>query len=150
MLVDAIHSEMIVAMKAREGTKLRTLRGIISAFTNELVAQKRKPSEELEDEAVLTVIKRAVKQRLDSIEQFEKGGRSDLVEIEKAELEVLSAYLPETMNKDDIKKVAEAKKQELGIDDKSKIGMLIGAVIKELKGKADGGDVKDVVDNLFV
>ncbi len=149
MLVDDIYSEMIAAMKAREETKLRTLRGVISAFTNELVAQKRKPSEKLEDEAVLTVIKRAVKQRLDSIEQFEKGGRSDLVEIEKAELEILSAYLPETMNKEDIKKVAETKKQELGIDDKSKVGMLIGAVMKDLKGKADGGDVKEVVDNLF-
>ena len=149
MLVDDIRSEMTAAMKAREEIKLRVLRGIITAFTNEVVTQKKKPDEKLDDDKAMEVIKKAVKQRLDSIEQFEKGGRSDLAEIEKEELEVLSVYLPEMMNKEDIKKVAEAKKQELGIDDKAKVGMLMGAVMKELKGKADGNDVKEVVDSLF-
>ena len=150
MLVDDIRSKMVAAMKAREEIKLRVLRGLITAFTNELVSQKRKPDEKLDDEAAMAVIKRAVKQRQDSIEQFEKGDRSDLAEIEKEELEVLSVYLPEMMGKEEILKVAEAKKQELGVEDKAKMGVLMGAVMSELKGKADGKDVKEVVDNLFV
>lgn len=149
MLVDDIRSEMIVAMKSREEIKLRVLRGLIAAFTNELVAQKRKPDEKLDDDGAMTVIKRAVKQRQDSIEQFEKGGRNDLSEIEKEELTVLSTYLPAVMSKEDIKKIAEAKKQELGVNDKSKIGVLIGAVMSELKNNADGKDVKEIVENLF-
>ena len=149
MLVDDIRSEMITAMKARDGVKLRVLRGLISAFTNELVSQKKKPDEKLNDDSALSVIKRAVKQRLDSIEQFSKGGRNDLAEIEKEELTVLNVYLPEMMSKEEILKIVEAKKQKLKIDDKSKIGMLIGAVMSELKGKADGKDVKEVVDSLF-
>lgn len=150
MLVDDIRSEMVAAMKAREEIKLRVLRGIIAAFTNELVAQKKKPDEKLSDDDAMVVIKRAVKQRLDSIEQFSKGGRNDLAETEKEELAVLSVYLPEMMSKKEIQKIAEAKKQELGVDNKSKMGMLMGAVMSELKGKADGNDVKEVIDSLFV
>jgi len=150
MLVEDIRNEMTAAMKAKEETKLRVLRGLISACTNELVSQKKKPGDILDDESALSVIKRAVKQRQDSIEQFEKGGRDDLAQIEKEELKILSTYLPEMMSKEEIKKVAEAKKEELGVEDKSRMGILMGAVMAELKGKADGKDVKEVVDNLFV
>lgn len=149
MLTDDIRSEMIATMKAREKTKLRVLRSIIAAFTNELIAQKKKSDGKLDDDSAIIVIKRAVKQRLDSIEQFEAGGRNDLVEIEKEELEILNIYLPETMSKEEIQKIAQVKKDELGVEDKSKIGILIGAVMQELKGKADGKDVKEVVDALF-
>ena len=149
MLVDDIRGEMVAAMKEREEVKLRVLRGLVAAFTNELVSQKKKPDEKLDDDAALSVIKRAVKQRLDSIEKFEKGGRSDLAEIEKVELEVLSVYLPEMMSKEEILKIVEAKKKELGIEDKSKMGEFMGAVMAELKGKAEGKDVKEVVDSLF-
>jgi uncharacterized protein YqeY len=149
MIATRIREEMITAMKARDEVRLRVLRGLLSNFTNELVAQKRKPTDEVSDDDALTVIKRAVKQRYDSIEQFEKGGRQDLADNEKAELEILKNYLPETMSTDDIRKVAEAKKAELGITDKSKMGVLMGAVMKELAGKADGKDVKEVMDTLF-
>ena len=89
-----IKAQMIEAMKAREATKLGVIRGLLSSFTNENVSKKRKPDEELSDEEVLGVIGRAVKQRKDSIEQFEKGGRKDLVEVEKSELVILETYLP--------------------------------------------------------
>jgi len=149
MLQQQIKEEMRESMKAREETKTMVLKGLLSAFTNELVAQRKKPSEELPDADALNVIKKAVKQRKDSIEQFEKGGREDLVSKEKAELEILNAYLPEMINKEEIEKIARAKKEELGIDDKAKMGMLIGALMKDLKDKADGGDVKEVVEGLF-
>ncbi|MBA3284799.1 MAG: GatB/YqeY domain-containing protein, partial [Nitrosopumilus sp.] len=129
--------------------RLNVMRGISSAFTNELVAKGQKPQDELADDAGIAVIKRLVKQRKDSIEQFTKGGREDLAADEKTELAVLETLLPASMPKEEIKKVAEAKKAELGITDKAKLGMLIGAVNKELKGAADGGDIKEVVESLF-
>jgi hypothetical protein len=137
------------AMKAKEPVKLSVIRGLITAFTNELVAQRRKPDEELLDEEALAVITRAAKQRKDSIEQFRKGEREDLAEKEETELEILETYLPKMMGREEIQKIAEAKKMELDIDDPAKKGLLMGAVMKELKGKADGADVKKVVDDLL-
>ena len=137
------------AMLKKDSVRLGVLRGLTAAFTNELVAKSRMPSDELTDEEALAVIKRAVKQRKDSIDQFMKGGREDLAKDEKAELVVLETFLPATMSKDEIRKVAEAKKAELGIADASKLGQFIGTVMKELKGKAAGADVKEVVESLF-
>lgn len=111
--------------------------------------QKRKPSDMLPDEEALEVIRRAVKQRKDSVSQFEKGNRSDLADGEKAELIYLEKYLPKMMSPEEILPVVEAKMKEMGVTDKSKAGMLLGALMKELKGKADGADVKAVVDKLL-
>ncbi|MBI2617878.1 GatB/YqeY domain-containing protein [Candidatus Kaiserbacteria bacterium] len=149
MIAEKIRNELTSAMKARETLRVSVLRGLLAGFTNELVAQKKKPDEKIDDESALLVIKRGVKPREDSIEQFEKGGRKDLADNEKAELAILKTYLPETMKKEDIRTVVETKKQELQISDTSKAGILIGAVMKELKGKADGKDVKEVVDELL-
>ena len=103
----------------------------------------------LPDEEALEVIRRAVKQRKDSVSQFEKGNRSDLADGEKAELIYLEKYLPKMMSPEEILPVVEAKMKEMGVTDKSKAGMLLGALMKELKGKADGADVKAVVDKLL-
>jgi uncharacterized protein YqeY len=149
MLHQQIKDQIKEAMLAKETVRLNTLRGLLSAFTNDLVAKKRKPQEELSDEEALDVIRRSVKQRKDSIEQFKAGGRNDLVESEEAELVVLQAYLPQMMSQNEIRPLAEAKKTELGITDKVKAGQLMGAIMKDLKGKADSDDVKSVVDSLF-
>lgn len=137
------------ALKAKEEVRLRVLRSLSTAFTNELVAAKRKPDEELEDDAVLAVITREAKKRKDSIEQFTKGDRKDLADIEAEELVVIEEFLPEMMSEEEIRKIAEAKKEELGVTDKSGMGQLMGAIMKETKGKADGADVKKVVDSLL-
>jgi uncharacterized protein YqeY len=137
------------AMVAKEETRLLVLRGLLSAFTNELVAKGKKPSEELLDEDALAVIRRQVKQRKDSIEQFTAGKRKDLADNEEAELKILEVYLPQMMNREDVKRVVDAKVIEMGPPDKSKMGMLMGSVMKELKGKADGTVVKEVVEELF-
>jgi len=137
------------AMIQKNEVRLLVLRGLLADFTNELVAKKRKPDEILSDEDTLAVIKRAGKRRMDSIEQFRKGNREDLVKSEEAELEIIKAFIPAGMGKEEIKKIALAKKQELGISDKTKAGLLMNAVMKELKGKAEGGDVKAVVDELL-
>jgi len=137
------------AMKAKDAVRLSVVRGLVAAFMNELVAKKRKPTELLTDDEALAVIQRSVKQRKDSIEQFSKGGRQDLVEGETAELKVLQEFMPAQMSRDEIKKMVIAKKSELGISDKKDVGKLMSAVMKELKGKADGGDVKAEVESLF-
>lgn len=136
-------------MLAKETTKLSVLRGMLTAFTNELVAKGMKPQEELGDTEALTVIKRLAKQRKDSIDQYKKGGREDLAAQEKEELAILETYLPVRMSREEIKKIAQAKIAELGVADKSKMGMLMGAIIKETQGAADGADVKAVVEELL-
>lgn len=148
-LHESVKDELKVAMKAKDEVKLRTVRSMLTAFMNEAVATSRTPQDFLADDEVLAVIKRLAKQRKESIVQYEENGRPELAVPEKAELEVLESYLPQMMSPDEIRPVAESKKAELGIDDKSKMGMLVGAVMKELAGKADGGDVKLVVESLF-
>lgn len=144
-----IKSSLKDVMKSKDQVKLRTVRSMLTAFTNEAVANGKTPQDWLDDEQTLAVIKRLAKQRKESITQFEAAGRNELAEPEKEELIVLESYLPQMMSVEEIKPIAEAKKIELGVDDKSKMGMLVGAVMKELKGKADGGDVKAAVESLF-
>lgn len=149
----SIHSDLRVtlkeALKAKDEVRLRTVRGIMTACTNELVATSRTPQDELKDEEVIAVIKRLAKQRKESIVQYEAANRPELAEPEKEELVVLESYLPTLMTQEAIRPIAEAVKAELGIDDKSKMGMLMGAIIKKLAGQADGADVKAVVESLF-
>jgi len=146
---ESLKESMKEAMKARDEVRLRTIRSLITAMTNEVVAKKRKPDEFLLDDEALAVIKRAANQRKDSITQFTDGGRPELAEPEIAELAILEALLPAQMSREDIEKVVRTKMTELNVTDKSKAGVLTGAVMKELKGAADGGDVKAVVDSLL-
>jgi hypothetical protein len=148
-LQQTIKSQIIDAMKAKDAVRLETLRGLSAQFTNELVSLKRKPQDELSDEEALKVITRAVKQRKDSIEQFEKGGRADLADKEKLELAVLEPMLPAMMDKTEVMQLAEIKKTELGVTSKADAGKLMSALMKDLKGKADGTTVKEVVDELL-
>ena len=136
-------------MKAKDEVRLRTVRSMLTAFTNELVATGKTPQDELDDAGVLSVIKRLSKQRKESILQFEAAGRQDLADPEKAELAVLESYLPQMMSQEEIEPIAKAKLAEIGATDKSKMGVAIGAVMKELAGQADGGDVKAVVERLL-
>jgi len=149
MLHEQIKNNIKEAMLAKNTTLLETLRSMLAGFTNELVAKNRKPNEVLLDADALTVINRLAKQRKDSIEQYKKGNRQDLVNEEEAQLTILETYLPKLMEKSEIEKIAKNKKEELGITDSTKKGMLMQALMKELKGKVDGGMVKEVVDSLF-
>lgn len=137
------------ALRAKDEVRLRTIRNMLTSFTNELVATGKKPQDTLDDDAVLAVIKRLAKQRKDSIEQFTKGNRAELAEEEAKELAVLESYLPQMLSREEILPVAKQKKEELGVTDKSEIGKLVGAVMKEVRGNADGNDVKAVVESLF-
>lgn len=148
MLHQQIKDEIKEAMKRKDAVKLSVVRGLASAFTNELVAKGKKPDEMLSDDEALAVIKRAAKQRKDSIEQFKAGGREDLAASEEAELIIIESYLPAQMPREEVEKIARAKIAALGAD-KSKSGLLVGAVMKETKGTADGAVVKEVIEQLL-
>ena len=139
---------MIEALKAKDTLRLNVIRGLLSAFTNEAVSKKRKPDEVLSDEEALVVISRAVKQRKDSIEQFEKGGRPELAEVEKSELAILGTYLPTQMSREEVVVFIKKKQVELNMD-KSKKGQFMGIIMKDLNGQADGSMVKEIIDSLF-
>lgn len=149
MLHDDIKSQIKEAMLAKDSVRLEVLRGLSSAFTNELVAKGKTPQDKLTDEEAIAVISRTAKQRKDAISQFEAAGRQDLVDEDKAQLAVLEKFLPEMMGEDEVSKIVIAKRDSMGITDPTKKGMLMAEVMKELKGKADGAVVKKVVDLLF-
>ena len=149
LLHEQIKAEIPEAMKARNTERLRVARNLLAALTNELVAKGKKPSEILPDSDAYAVVKRLAKQRKDSIAQFKAGGREDLVQGEETELTYLSKLLPAEMSEDDIRALVVKKKEELGISDRSKIGMLIGAVMKEAKENADGAVIKKIAEELL-
>ncbi len=137
------------AMRARDEVRLRTIRSLVTAMTNEVVAKKRKPDEFLTDEEALAVLKRASNQRKDSISQYEAGGRADLAAPEKEELVIIESFLPVLMSREEIEVIAKARMTEMGVSTKQDAGRFMGALMQELKGQADGGDVKAVVDGLL-
>jgi uncharacterized protein YqeY len=137
------------ALRAHDEVRLRTLRSLVTAMTNEVVAKKRKPDEFLTDDDAITVLKRASNQRKDSIDQFEKAGRLELSGGEKEELLIIESLLPQMMSREEIEELARTKMAEMGVTSKQDAGRFIGALMKDLKGRADGGDVKAVVDTLL-
>ena len=149
MLSDEIRSQMTAAMKAKDALRVDTLRGALAAFTNELVAKGRKPTEMLTDDEGIAVLKRLAKQRKEAAEQYEKGGRTDLAEKESSELKIIETFLPQMASREEIEKVARAKLDEMGAMDASGAGKLTGAVMKAFAGRADGNDVRAVVAQLL-
>lgn len=146
---ETIKAKLKEAMIAKDSAALLALRGLSAGFTNELVNKGIPPQEPISNEDALTVIKRAVKQRKDAIEQFVSGGREDLAESEKAELAIIEQFLPASMSEEEITAFVQTKIAEAGEIDKSSLGKFTGMIIKELAGKADGGDVKKVVEKLL-
>ncbi len=149
MLHQKIKGEIKKAMLGKNPLRLNVIRGLVAAFTNELVVKRRKPNETLADEETLVVIRREAKKRQDSIEQFAAGGRPDLVDQETAELEILKTYLPPSMTEVEIEKLAREKIAAGGVNTKQDIGKVIGALMKELSGRAKGEIVKTIVEKLL-
>ncbi|OGC86824.1 hypothetical protein A3D70_02555 [Candidatus Adlerbacteria bacterium RIFCSPHIGHO2_02_FULL_54_18] len=144
-----LKEQMKDAMRSKDAVRLSVIRGLLSAMTNEAVAKGKGPDGQLNEDEMLTLITRAAKQRKDSIEQFEKGGRPELAVAEKAELTIIETMLPAQMSQEEIVAAAKAKAAELGVTDKTGANKVMGMLMKDLKGKADGTAVKAVVDNLF-
>ena len=144
-----IREKLKNAMREKNQDALDTYRALLTGFMNELVASGKTPQDEVSDDMALKVITKLIKQRRDSIAQYEAGGRADLVDAEKSQLALLEQFQPAQLTDEEIKAIAEAKKTELNFTDKSKSGILVGAVMKEVAGRADGGRVKTIVESLL-
>ena len=145
MLFEKITEDMKTAMKGKDSMRLAATRSLFSAIKNEGINSGERTN--ISDETCIKVIKRQVKQRKDSIEQFKQGNRDDLVAQEQGELEILETYLPEMLSEEDIKKTVLETKKELGVTAKSDMGKLMGAVMKKLSGQeVDGTLVRDIVN----
>ena len=149
MTKEELKEAMKDAMKKKEPVKLNVIRGLLAAITNEAISKGRGPEGTLTEDEMLALIIRASKQRKDSIQQFEAGGRPELAVAEKEELAIIETLLPAQMSQDEIVAAAKAKAAEMGVMDKSGANKLMGMLMKDLKGKADGTAVKAVVDSMF-
>lgn len=140
-LKEKIQSDIKKAMIARRPLEVSVLRMLMAAILN----KEKEKKIELEDQETLEVALSEAKKRKDSIEQYQKGNRQDLVDQEKEELEILNQYLPEQMSEEEIRKIVKEKVKEISASGPQETGKVMGAVMPQLKGKADGGLVGKIV-----
>ena len=142
LLRDKVNADIAAAMKAKEPTRLSALRMLKAAIMNKGIEN----GHDLDDGEVLQVVATLVKQRRDSIEQFSKAGRTDLVDKETAEIAVLDTYLPPAATADEIDAAVAAAIAETGASSQKDIGKVMKAVMPRLAGKnADGRAVNEAV-----
>ena len=136
-LQQRVDSDLKEAMRAKDATKLNVLRMLKSALKYAAIAKSDAEAELSEAEAV-QVIRKQAKQRQDSIESFEKGGRAELADKEKEELAILNTYLPQGMSPDELAKVVRETIAELGATSKAQMGAVMKALHAKAAGRADG------------
>lgn len=144
-LKQKILEDLKTAMKTGDTVKRDTLRMLDSMIKNTEI-EKKKKEEGLSEEAMIEVLSRAVKQRRDSVSQYETGGRSDLAEKEKKEIEIIEAYLPAQLGEEEVRKVVQEVISQTGATSEAEIGKVMGPVMGRLKGQADGNLVKKIVE----
>ena len=144
-LKDSIREALTKALKGQQKTEVATLRLLLSEIKNAEIAQQ-KPAD---DSKVLDVIAREAKRRRESIEAFSRGNRADLVAQEEAELAILMSYLPEQMSRDEIISVARQVVDAVGARGPGDKGRVMSQLMPQVKGKADGREVSDIVSELL-
>lgn len=142
MLQEQINKDYVTAMKARDTVKSSTLNFLRAQLKN-VVIDKR--VEILDDESVTAVIKKQIKQRQDSIEQFEKAGRQELVEKEQAEMVILKSYLPAELSEEALRDMVSATIKDIQANSIKDMGRVIKAVQEKTKGAADNKVVSEMV-----
>ncbi|TWO69539.1 GatB/YqeY domain-containing protein [Caenimonas sedimenti] len=140
-LKERITDDMKAAMRAKEAERLGAIRMLTAAIKQKEVDERI----ELDDVQVIAIVDKLLKQRKDSIEAFEKAGRQDLADKEKAEVAVLSAYLPQRLSAEEVAAEVKAIVAELGAKGPGDMGKVMGAVKARLAGKADMGQVSAAV-----
>lgn len=140
-VIDQITTDLNEALKGGDSVKVSTLRFLISNVNNAKIAK----GSELTDEEVLGEIAKDAKRHKESIEAYDKAGRSELAEKEKKELEILSEYLPQQLSNEEIAKFVEEAISQTGASTVSDIGKVMSAVMEKVKGKADGSTVSAIV-----
>ena len=145
-LKERLASDFKDALKNKDEVGKNTI-SLARAAIKQYEVDKR---EELDDEGVIQILSKQVKMRKDALGDFEKAGRTDLLDSYKAEIEVLSKYLPEQLSVDEIKKIVEETAADMGITEgKQNMGKMMGAVMPKVKGVADGKDVRKVIEEFL-
>lgn len=140
-LKERITQDMKEAMKDKDTLKVSTLRLLLAEIKNKEIDKRG----ELTDEEILSLIQKAVKQREESIEQYRKGNRSDLVEKETKEIEILKSYLPEPLSEEELDRIIEETIKEVGAMGPKDMGKVMKAVMPKVKGRVDGKVVNERV-----
>jgi uncharacterized protein YqeY len=138
---EKLKADMIAAMKGKEKDRLECIR-FIQAAVKKVEVDTRK---DLDDAAIISILMNQTKQRKDSIDQFKKGGREDLVAKEEAELKILQSYLPEQMGAEELKNLIELAVKETGASSMKEMGLVIKAAMAKVAGRAEGSVVSDLV-----
>lgn len=144
-LRDTILDDLKSAMKAKEAGRLNLLRSLKAKLLEKEISERKGGEASLSDEQVVEVLMKAAKQRKESIDQFEEGGRHDLAEKEKFELEIIEHYLPEMMDEDEIREVVREQIDKMGAESMADMGKVMGALMGRLKGKAEGATISKIV-----
>jgi uncharacterized protein len=140
-LLDTLNQDMKQAMKNKDKQKLSVIRMLKASLQNEAI----KHGHELNEEEELTVLAREMKQRKDSLQEFEKAGRADLVAGLQDEIAVLTPYLPKQLTEEELHEIVAQTISETGASSKADMGKVMGALMPKVKGKADGGLVNRIV-----
>ncbi|MFD1952631.1 GatB/YqeY domain-containing protein [Paenibacillus thailandensis] len=144
-LSERLNDDMKQAMKNQDKFKLATIRMVRASIKNLEIDLKRP----LDDNEVLDILSREIKQRKDSLQEFEKAGRDDLVTALRAEIEIISQYLPAQLSEEEIKAIVTQTIQELGASSKAEMGKVMGALLPKVKGRADGKLVNQLVQQFL-
>ncbi|WP_394233010.1 GatB/YqeY domain-containing protein [Niallia oryzisoli] len=140
-LLERLNSDIKQAMKNKEKDKLTTIRMIKASIQNEAI----KLGHDLSEEEEVTVLSREVKQRKDSLHEFEKAGREDLVDKIRAELQYVELYMPEQLSEEEVTEIVKQAISETGASSKAEMGKVMSAVMPKVKGRADGSLVNKLV-----
>lgn len=145
-LKDRLQNDFKESMKAKDEIRKNTV-NLARAAIKQYEVDNR---EELDDQGILSILTKQVKMRKDALSDFEKAGRTDLLDAYNREIEILMEYLPKQLSEEEITEIVKATAAELGIEGgKQNMGRLIGAVMPKVKGLADGGVVKKIVEGLL-
>jgi uncharacterized protein YqeY len=144
-LSDRLNEDMKQAMRGQEKFRLSVIRMVRSSIKNVEIDLRRS----LEDNEVLDILNRELKQRKDSLQDFEKAGRDDLVDALKVEIEIIAEYMPTQLTEDEITVIVKQTIQETGASTKADMGKVMGALMPKVKGRSDGKLVNQVVQQLL-
>lgn len=144
-LKDKIGEDIKIAMKAKDKTRLETVRSIKKVILEKESEFRAKGQDNLTEEQEIEILSQQAKQRRDSIEQYKKANREDLVEKEQAELAIIETYLPAQISDADLEKIIDEIIAKVGAKTAKDLGKVMGIAIKQLKGQADGKKMQELV-----
>lgn len=144
-LSERLNDDMKQAMKDQNKFRLSVLRMIRSSIKN-LEIERRRP---LDDQEVLDILNRELKQRKESLQEFEKAGRNDLADTLKAEIEIIAEYMPKPLSEQELESIVKQTIAEVGASSKADMGKVMGALMPKVKGRADGKLVNQLVQQLL-